>query len=51
MKRFNKLFPAPAVVAAVAAAPLNATQPGRTVNPDGSSSGDHDKLNILGKKD
>ena len=51
MKRFIKLFPAPAVVAAFAAAPIRATQPGQTVNPDGFPIGNHDNLNILEKKD
>jgi hypothetical protein len=51
MKRFGKLFPASAVFAAFAAAPIHTTQPGQTVNPDGFSSGDHDNQNILGEKD
>jgi hypothetical protein len=51
MKRFVKLFSAPAVVAAFAAAPLHSTRPGRTMIPDGFSGGDRHNLNILGKKD
>ena len=51
MKRFVKLFPAPAVVAAFTAAPIHATQPGRTVSPDGFPIGDHDNLNILENMD
>ena len=51
MKRFVKLFPAPAVVAVFTAAPIHATQPGRTVHPDGFPIGDHDNLNILEKMD
>jgi hypothetical protein len=50
MKRFVKLFPAIAVVAAFAAAPAHAAKPGQTVNPDGFPSGEHYNLNILGKK-
>lgn len=51
MNRLLKLFLAVAVVAAFAAAPAYATQPGQTVNPNGFPSGEHYNLNILGKKD
>ena len=51
MNRFLNFFLSVAVVAAFAAAPAFATQPGQTVNPNGFPSGEHYNLNILGKKD
>ena len=51
MNRVLKLSRAVAVVAAFAAAPTYATQPGQTVNPKGFPSGEHSNLNILGNND
>jgi hypothetical protein len=51
MNRVSKLSRAVAVVAAFAAAPTYATQPGQTVNPNGFPSGEHNNLNILGNND
>ena len=49
--RFLKMFLLLAVSAVISAGPAAATQPGRTVNPNGYPSGEHYNLNILGKKD
>ncbi len=50
MKRFLKLFHPNAVAAAFPAAPSHATQPGQTASPHGSTRGEHNNLNISGKK-
>ena len=51
MNRVSKLSRAVAVVAAFAAAPTYAIQPGQTVNPNGFPIGEHNNLNILGNND
>jgi hypothetical protein len=51
MNRVSKLSRAVAVVAAFAAAPTHATQPGQTMNPNGFPEGAHKNLNILGIND
>ena len=51
MNHFLRRFLSLAVVAAFPAIYAYATQPGQTVNPHGFSGGEHDNLNIHGKKD
>jgi hypothetical protein len=51
MNRVSKLSRTVAVVAAFAAAPTYAIQPGQTVNPNGFPIGEHNNLNILGNND
>jgi hypothetical protein len=51
MNLFSRPFLSPAVVAAFTAVSASAIQSGQTVNPHGFPCGEHDNLNILGKKD
>jgi hypothetical protein len=51
MNCVSKLSHAMTVVAAFAADPTYATQPGQTVNLIGFPSGEHNNLNILGNND
>ena len=49
MKYLLKLALSIVVIAAFAVAPVSATEPGQSVNPNGFPSGEHYNLNIIGK--